>query len=117
MRKVHKALGAEALRYTAWDDAALAAKGKVREANGDDDWLTAFAEGLADSIGTVAKRGTNNPEAMALAMMHVMGRNFEDFAKEVKALARLPEHEKRNNKPAFQDETHEEDGLDFNDDF
>jgi hypothetical protein len=110
-------LGADALKYAAWDDAMMAAKGKVRPESGDDDWLTAFAEGLADSIGTVAKRGTNNPEAMALAMMHVMGRNFTEFAQEVKALARLPEHEKRKNKPAFQDETPEEVGLDFNDDF
>jgi hypothetical protein len=51
-------------------------------------------------------------------MLHVMGRNFEDFTREVNALARLPEHEKRNrNKTPFQDETNEEVGLGFNDDF
>jgi hypothetical protein len=115
MRKVHKALGDDALKYAAWDDAMMAAKGKVREGSGDDDWLAAFAEGLAGSIGSVAKRGTNNPEAMALAMLH---RNFEDFTREVNALARLPEHEKRNrNKTPFEDETIEEVGLGFTDDF
>jgi hypothetical protein len=118
MRKVHKVLGDDALKYAAWDDAMMAAKGKVREASGDYDWLAEFAEGLADSIGSVAKRGTNNPEAMALAMLHVMGRNFEDFTREVNALARLPEHEKRNrNKTPFQDETNEEVGLGFHEDF
>jgi hypothetical protein len=112
MRKVHKVLGVGALKYAAWDDAMMAAKGKVRP-DSDDDWLTAFADGLADGIVTVAKRGINNPEAMALAMMHVMGRNFPEFAQEVKALARLPEREKRNNKPVFQDETGQEVESDF----
>jgi hypothetical protein len=108
MRSVHKALGNEALKYAVWDEAAAAAKGKVKTRGDDDDWLEQWAMRNADRIAPLKLGISNNPEAAALTMLHVMGRNFEDFAKEVKALARLPEREKRRRaENPFGDETTE----------
>jgi hypothetical protein len=94
MRAVRKALGDGALKYAAWDDAAGAAKGKLAKAF-DDDALERWAMGYADKIALVTKGMANNPEVAARTMLHVMGRNFTDFAVEVKALARLPERERK----------------------